>query len=249
MRHALIAVVMTFVLAFVTVFAANASGPEPAPEACIINVLGVKVCGTLLGEPLTNIVEVTVPGPTITVPPVTVTDVVTVRPDPIRLTETIRPDPVRLTETVTIGPQPQATATATATVTEKTTVKEPSSGATGNVPAPTVTETVRPNGKPVPTVTETATVSVTETATGQPQPESGTVVPSDSQDEDFFRYDLDLGDDSVSAGEAGVGILGALVILALILGGMAYGFRRGRASFESEETNFLRNLLDRNKIS
>lgn len=224
---------MTFVLVFGTVFAANAGSPAPAPEACIINVLGVKVCGTLLGEPLTEIVEVTIPGPTITAPPVTVQGpTITVRPDPIRVTETITPPPVRLTETVTIAPQPQVTATETVTETL----------GPNNEPQATVTETVRPNGEPVPTVTETVT------ATGQPQPESATVEPS-TRDDDFFRFDLDLGDDSVSAGEAGVGLLGALLILLAIWAGMTYGFRRGRLSAEEGESDFLRDVLDRNKTS
>lgn len=247
MKHvlsALAGVILIVALTLGSIFAA----PSPAPaaplaqetEGCVITIAGIKVCGTLLGQPLPEVVEVTVPP--ITLPPVTVTDVVTVRPDPIRVTETIRPAPVRITETVTLPPLPQPTATVTVH-TEGTPNSTPSAS-----PQATVTETVRPNGQPVPTVTETVTPEpeVVE-VTRQADPESGTVEPNN--DDSFFSPDIDFGDDRVTAGEAGVGLLGALLIIGLILAGMAYGFRRGMAVENREEAYFLRSMLDRSKTS
>lgn len=247
MRHVLSAVVATFlavVLIVGTAFAASPADSTPVTQdtqACIINVLGIKVCGTLLGQPLPPVVTVTVPP--VTLPPIVgPTRTVTVTPEPVRVTETVRPAPVRVTErvsgpTVTASPQPQPTATATVTK------SGPTQTATVNPPAATVT--VRPNGTPVPTVTETVTVSP---PTGQTVSPSDTVEPSKT-DEPFTRFDIDLGDESVSAGEAGVGLLGALLILALILGGMFYGFRRGLVASEEEESHFLRKMLDRSKTT
>lgn len=253
MKHALSAVAaVVLILAltlgsiFVTTTPAPAASPAQDTQGCVLSVAGIKVCGTLLGQPLPEVVTVTVPP--ITLPPVTVTDVVTVRPDPIRLTETIRPDPVRVTETVTAQPQAQPTATATATATQ--TVTETIAPGPSSDLSPTVTETVRPNGQPIPTATETVTLrpEVVE-VTRQSEPESGTVEPSNEEDVPFFSRGIDFGDDDVTAGEAGVGLLGALLILLLIFGGMAYGFRRGIVSSESEESDFLRKLLDRSKTS
>lgn len=239
---ALAGVILIVALTLGSIFAA----PSPAPaapvaqetEGCVITIAGLKVCGTLLGQPLPEVVEVTVPP--ITLPPVTETDVVTIRPDPIRVTETIRPAPVRVTETVTPPPLPQPTATVTVH-TDGTPNSTPSAS-----PQATVTQTVRPNGQPVPTVTETVEVEV-EQDTGQSDPESGTVEPNN--DPPFLSPDIDFGDDTVTAGEAGVGLLGALLIIALILGGMAYGFRRGIAVENREEAFFLRSMLDRSKTS
>jgi hypothetical protein len=246
MKHvlsALVGVVLIVALTLGSIFATPTSAPA-APlaqetEGCVITIAGVKVCGTLLGQPLPEVVEVTVPGPTITLPPVTVTDVVTIRPDPIRVTETIRPAPVRITETVTLPPLPQPTATVTESV--------PNGVPSVSPPRATVTETVRPNGQPVPTVTETATVTPDPEVTRQPDPESDTVEPNN--DPPFFSPDIDFGDDTVTAGEAGVGLLGALLIIGLILAGMAYGFRRGIAVENREEAYFLRSMLDRSKTS
>ena len=109
-----------------------------------------------------------------------------------------------------------------------------------------MTETVRPNGEPVPTVTETVTAQP-ESTTGQDEPESGTVEPNN--DDSFFSPEIDFGDETVTAGEAGVGLLGALLIIALILAGMYYGFRRGIATNNREEAYFLRSMLDRSKTS
>ena len=245
MKHvlsALVGVVLIVALTLGGIFAT----PSPSPaaplaqetEGCVITVAGIKVCGTLLGQPLPEVVEVTVPGPTITLPPVTVTDVVTIRPDPIRVTETIRPAPVRITETVTLPPLPQATVTEI--VPNETVTANPE-------PQATVTETVRPNGQPDPTVTETVEVTSDPEVTRQDDPESGTVEPNN--DPPFFSPEIDFGDDTVTAGEAGVGLLGALLIIGLILAGMSYGFRRGMAVENREEAYFLRSMLDRSKTS
>lgn len=103
-------------------------GLTPAAEAapgCVVNVAGVKVCGELVGQPLPEVVTVTV------------------RPDPI-----VRPGP-----TVTVpGPTRTVTVTEvepgdTVTVTER---PAPSAGPTSaprtSVPTQTVTETLVPDG-------------------------------------------------------------------------------------------------------
>jgi hypothetical protein len=243
MRHALTAVAGVLLTVFIiagTMFGANASSGDE-PQGCVISIAGIKVCGTLLGQPLPEVATVTVPP--VTLPPVTVTDVVTVRPDPIRVTETIRPEPVRVTETVTAPPVPQPTAT----VTETQVVGEPNrSDNTPSEPQATVTETVRPNGQPVPTVTETVTPEP-EQVTRQSDEQSGTVEPNN--DDSFFSPDIDFGDDTVTAGEAGVGLLGALLIFALVVAGMYYGFTRGQAVANREDAYFLRSMLDRSKTS
>lgn len=232
---AIVGVMLTVLLVIVSLFfvasPAQPAESEQATEGCVINVLGIKVCGTLLNQPLPEVVTVT--APPVTLPPATVTlpgqtHTVTIRPDPVRVTETITPAPVRVTETVTAPSQPQATATAT--VTER-------------VPQATATTTIRPNGQPVPTATET--VTIVEQVTRQPDPDSGTIEPE--QDDPFLSPDIDFGDSEVSAGEAGIGLLGALLLLALVMGGMWYGFHRGRRSEESIESDFLRTLLDRTK--
>lgn len=250
MRHALVAVFTTLVLAFGSAFAVVAFNPEPPPAAAatLIDcelVVGqqTRVICTLAGEVLLNTVvdlptvtlpplpqaTVTAPGVTVTLPPATQTIT------PPRATETVRiPLPP---VTVTAGPNATATVTLPGSNSTTTVTLPPKAGST-------ITKTVRPNDTPVPT----ETVTTTETATGQPQPESATVDPSGSED-DFLRFDLDLGDDSVSAGEAGVGLLGALLILLAIWAGMTYGYRRGRVSAEVGESNFLRDLLDNNKTS
>lgn len=191
---------------------------------------GVQVLNTAVDLPTVTLPPITLPPATVTAPPVTVTLPPVTLPAPPQVTAT---------ETVRI-PLPQATATKTVTN------NVPGATETIRVPVPgnTVTKTVSPEPTPVPTVTET----VTEQATGQPQPSRDTLDPTSKKD-DFFRFDLDLGDDSVSAGEAGVGLLGALLILTLIFAGMAYGFRRGMAAESEEEVSFLSAMLDRSKTS
>lgn len=94
-----------------------------AERGCVVSLAGLKVCGKLLGEPLPEIVTVTVrpdpiivPGPTstqtITPPPVTVT----APPQPVQ-TVTVAPRPVTVTpdavpnETVTVTTTPSASPT------------------------------------------------------------------------------------------------------------------------------------------
>jgi len=143
---------------------------------------------------------------------------VTVRPAPVRITRTIRPQPVRVTATATV---------------------------TRNVPGPTVT--VKPKPRTITKTLTPAPVVVTETVepdAGQEDPQSGTIEPDGN--EPFFSPKIDFGDDDLTAGEAGLGILGALLLIALVMAGMGYGFYRGRKSEESGEADFLRTLLDRN---
>lgn len=95
--------------------------PANAEEGCVINVLGIKVCGTLVGVPLPPVVTVTVkpdpiriPGPTVTLPPIQgpvvpgPTTTVTIP----GATETVTAQPN------TVGPSALPTEQPTATVTE-----------------------------------------------------------------------------------------------------------------------------------
>lgn len=126
--------------------------PAQAERGCVIDVLGIKVCGELLGQPL---------------PPVAT---VTIKPDPIRIpgpTVTITPDPVEVpvpgptetvvipgpTETVTVGPNNEPAPTVTVTpdaVPEPTGQPSESRGTVAPSPEPEV-------------VTETETRTKTET--------------------------------------------------------------------------------------
>lgn len=120
-------------------------GPSPvhaqqvsAEKGCIINIAGITICGELL-EPLPTVF---VPGPTVTLPPITV-------PGPVA-TVTIRP-PTQ-TETV-IVPGPETTVTvpgpeSTVTVTPRA---EPTPDA---VPTETVTITPRQTLSPSDTLEE-----------------------------------------------------------------------------------------------
>lgn len=256
MKPAITALVSMVLLVTLTIGGFFLTAPAPvqaAPSATLVDcqlVVGptTRVVCTLAGETVLNTV---VDLPTVTLPPLpqaTVTApgaTVTVSPPQATATVTAPAGP-RATETVTVNvPVPGPTST------ETVKVEVPTNGSTATVtlppkPGKTVTQTVKPNGQPVPTVTETT--KIVEEVTGQPTVGSGTIDPNGNtgkKDEDFLRFDLDLGDESVSAGEASVGILGALVILALILAGMYYGFRRGMAVVNREEAYFLRDMLQK----
>lgn len=105
--------------------------PAPSAEAdtgCVITVAGVKVCGELLGEPLPEVITVTVKPDPIIIPGPTSTSTVT--PPPVTVTV---PGPPGPTQTVTETSQPETvTATPDAvpdeTVTETTTVSPSETG-------------------------------------------------------------------------------------------------------------------------
>lgn len=251
MRHAIAALVSMVLVVALTIGGFFAIQPAPVQaQATLVDcqlVVGqqTRVVCTLAGETVLNTVvdvptvtlpplpqaTVTVPGATVTLPPATVT----------------APAPPRATETVRVNvPVPGPTSTVTVNV--------PTDGSTATVtlppqPGKTVTETVRPNGSPVPTVTETATATETvevEPTTGQTPDESGTI-DRNSEDSGFFSPEIDLGDRTITAGETGLGLLGLLLIFALVVGGMFYGFRRGQLTRETNESDFLRAMLDRSK--
>lgn len=263
-----------FLLTVVTMLAMMVPSPAAAaPPTCSAERLGSSanisiICrdanGNIIPTPLIDILRIV--GNIVTV-------VVTETREVVRIVveEVLVPGPTR-TVTVTPSPQPQATVTVrpsaapTATVTvrpapvEKT-VRVPGPTKTVTLQPPTATVTIRPNGETVtvrpeprsqPTVTLTPearpTATVTETPTGQVVSPSDTMTPSPEDDpESFFRGDIDLDDGDVSAGEAGIGILSALLILGSILGGTAYGFHRGRRHEEADESDFLRTTLDNAK--
>jgi hypothetical protein len=112
--------------------------PAEAGTGCVISVAGVKVCGELLGQPLPEVVKVTVPGPT-----VRVTSTVKVQGPTVRI-----PGPTTTvpggTKTVTV-PGPTTFVTRPGE-----TVTAPFDGSTPNVtPGPTATATV--TSVPTPT--------------------------------------------------------------------------------------------------
>jgi len=106
--------------------------PARAETGCLINLLGIKVCGTLIGQPLPEVVTVTV------------------RPDPIRI-----PGP---TSTVTVTPAPQVkevrvpgpTTFVTDPVPGPTVTRTPQAVPTQTVTAPVETVTVTPDPRQEP---------------------------------------------------------------------------------------------------
>lgn len=133
MRRAIFSAILAFL--FVVGTAASADAAQPPPQGCIINLLGIKVCGELLS-----------PLPTVTV---------TVRPPPVRVTVNV-PGPTRF---ITLPGQPGQTRTVTVPgPTTTRTVPGPSAGpSVGPTMAPTQqsqatkTVTVSPSGQPSPT--------------------------------------------------------------------------------------------------
>lgn len=118
------AAVLIVAMACVLALAVGAQKASAA-QGCIINIAGIKICGELLGQPLPELVEVTVTAPPIRLPGPTQT--ITVRPQPGIQTV---PGP-----TVTLPPAPQPTRTVTVT---------PRAEPTGPVPTVTATTTVTP---------------------------------------------------------------------------------------------------------
>lgn len=94
-----------------------------AATGCIINVAGIKICGELLGQPLPEVVEVTVTAPPIRVPGPTQT--ITVRPPQATVRApgpTVRiPGPTQTVTVVPEVPQPTGRPAPTQTVTETVT--------------------------------------------------------------------------------------------------------------------------------
>lgn len=148
---------------------------------------------------------------------------VTVRPDPVRVTETARPAPVRVTETVRVP-------------TERETVFVAGEPRTVFVEGPTQTRTVTAPPLPAETVTETTAPQQAR----QAPPEDATI----DGDTGFFRPDIDFGDDEVTAGEAGIGLLSLLALLALILFAMYGGYVLGYKDKERVDTDFMRALSE-----
>jgi len=114
-------------------------------------------------------------------------------------------------------------------------------------PTATVTKTAAPlpgptigPGVPQSTITKTETVS----PSGQPSPTRGTLGPGDTAEhEPFFNLESPGG---VSR-TVGIGLLSLLALVAIILAGMGWAFNEGRQSAFKEDTNFMREVLDRVK--
>lgn len=163
------------------------------------------------------------PTVTATVPGPTTTK--TVRPAPVRITRTVRPAPV------TVRPDP---------IVRTETIR----------PQPvTITETVRP---PRVTVTPAPEV-VTETVTPRPAPRQ-TVAPRGKMEpkSGFLSKNIDFGDDEITAGEAGLGLLSilALILTALFVlyAGYIMGWKSGKSHADEEEAHFMRSLLETSKL-
>lgn len=249
MRHAISAVVAVMLIIILTVGSFMATAPEPASADPVVTcelvtgpvtrvvctAAGVVVLNTVVDLPTVNVPgpTVTAQGHTVTLPPVTLPPQAQGTPQGPRNTVTVAvPGPTVAGPTVRIpGP--------TKTVTK-------------NVAGPTRTVTKPP--KPQSTVTQTATTTATATETivaeptGQTDPDSGRV-DDNEPDNGFFTPGIDFGDDNVTVGEAGIGLLSALLIIAMILSGMGYGFRRGLKAGRAGESDFLRAVLDRSKTT
>lgn len=226
----------------------NAEGAEINPS----DIQVAEIVSGVVTVVVDNVQEIEVPGPT-----ATVTETVTETPTPAP-TVTLPPLPG---PTVTISPRPQPTITIpgpTATITkilppiiefERTIIPGPTRtvfvpGPTRTVTGPVVTETATPFPLPAKTVTATATETITERAvpTRQPPPRRDTM-----DDDRFFRFDIDLGDRSLSAGELGIGLLTLLALVAVVLMAMYGGYVLGYKDQEQQDTDFIRALLDRSK--
>lgn len=208
-----VSIVVAIVLALVLTFSTASSAS--AERGCVLDILGIKVCGELL-TPLPT-VTVTLPPP----PPVTVKVTVPGPPGPTRtITAPTLPGVPQPTKTVTVI-RPGATATTTKT-------SQPEAG-----------PTIGPTKGPGLTNQSTATKTVTVSPSGQPVPTHGTLGPQ-AEHKPFFNLDTPAG---VSR-TVGFGLLSLLALLVIILAGMAYAFRLGRRSQQDEDTNFIREVLD-----
>lgn len=199
-------------------------------DGCILDIrgtLGVTICG---GE----IVD------SVPLPRVTVTENV-VRRITDTVTETIRVRVPGPTVRVTV-PGPTST------------VKIPQDVETVFRPGETVTVFV--SRGPQGVTTETATSAprrgpvetVTETVTPSPPRQDPTDDATIDSPGEFFTPDINFGDNRPTVAEVGIGLLTALLILAITMLGMFYGYRIGRKRQENDETNFIRALLDEAKI-
>jgi hypothetical protein len=114
---------LAFILTLVLVLTPSSA---QADEGCVLTVAGIKVCGTVLGQPLPAAVTVTVkPDPIIIAGP---TSTVTVRPPAqtvtvpgpggSTVTQTVRPAPQTITASPNAGPPSTVTNTSTVSSTE-----------------------------------------------------------------------------------------------------------------------------------
>lgn len=140
-------------------------------------------------------------------------------------------------------PQPRETRTVTRTVrpaprviTKTVRVAVPGPTRTVAVPGPTVFRTAQ---VAVPGPTET----ITETVRPSPRQDATKRATMDA-DRGFYSPDVDLGDDEVTAAEAGIGLLTLLALVGLILIAMYAGYTLGYKESEREDTHFMRALRD-----
>lgn len=119
------------VVLLMAVVMAMAPSPSQADTGCVVNTLGIKICGELLGLPSAPVITVTVPPVPIEVPGPTVT--VTAVPPPVTVTTTV-PGPgqtVTVTEPAAQGPTPDSVpGPSTETVTVSPAGQDPVEGGT-----------------------------------------------------------------------------------------------------------------------
>lgn len=217
---------VVFLLLPATAYAAE----EPAIASCeIVNISGpiayiqcVDALGNIIPAGQVDLpevikqVDVLVPGPTVTLPPLPPATV-TLPPAPI-VTQFIPGPTETVTDTVRV-PGPTAT----------TTVSEPSGTETIYLQSPTETVTKTPEAIPAPTVTETVTNTVTkEVEVDKPQPDGVLFDPPPL----------------TVPGAVGYSVLALLLMCGLILLGLWLGYILGYKDSEREERKFLEALRD-----
>ena len=191
--------------------------PAQADQGCVVDVVGVKVCGTILNQPLPEVVTVTK-----TLPPL---------------------PPIRVPGPTVFVPGPTRTVTSAPRHLPGPTIYVP--GPTRTVYSPGVKTTLRgpqPTMLPSPAVTTTKfienTVTETQTASRRGGTQSGTIRP------DGHSF-ISLPPVTLSAPEAvGVGVVSLLALVGLIMIAMYGGYAIGYKDKEKKDTNFMRALLD-----
>lgn len=162
-----------------------------------------------------------------------------------------------------VGSVPLPTVRVTETVVKRITdekteiIRVPGPTETIRVPGPTSTATVNVPGGPGPTETVTRTESVTASPSASSGPtqtvtetirtgggQGGTGRATMDPDRGFYSLDVDFGDDTITAAEAGIGLLTLLALVGLILIAMYAGYTLGYKESEREDTHFMRALRD-----
>lgn len=247
MKHVVSALSATVLLVALVVGIFSFTSPEPPAQAAdvveceVVSGPVVRVVCTAAGVVVLNTV-LDVPSATVTLPGATVT-----LPGETKTIEVPGKN-----KTITLPPQAQAPSTVRV---PPITVTPAPVTETVRIPAPTVTKTAPP--KPRATVTkrvevpgktttltsapETTTITPSPTASGQDRGGSASIEPKEKK---FFSLEINPGDDNITAGEAGLGILGLLAIIGLFFLGVYTGYYLGFRNKEVDDTHFMRAMRD-----